>query len=323
MSFPNTKAPLADPPKWEPASYDSGFTPTDEYIQELPDTQNLRALEIAGSAVPIQEVGSSNFRLPLRFLSAEGKELVLDTRILGTVSLAADRKGINMSRIIRVFYEYRDEIISFDLLHRILADYLQKLDSESARIRLSFSYPILQNSLRSNLAGYQYYDCVMESRITSKGELKSLLQVDFVYSSACPCSSDLSEHARENRKIYSIPHSQRSRARIKAVLDTGQNITIEELVTCCQRALMTETQVMVRRPDEQAFAELNGTFQKFVEDAVRLLYAELDEDSRIAAFSVACSHLESLHSHDAVAMLSKGLPVGLSGGMEDFDDLVC
>jgi len=33
------------------------------------------------------------------------------------------------------------------------------------------------------------------------------------------------------------------------------------------RALQTETQVMVKREDEQAFAELNGAYLKFVEDA--------------------------------------------------------
>jgi len=323
MNFHNTKVREADLPKPEATAYDPSFRPTDDYIRDLPDTQNLRSKEIAGSAVPIQEVGSSNFRLPLRFSSRNGEERILDTRILGAVSLSADRKGINMSRIIRVFYEYRDEVMSFALLHRILREYLDKLDSQSARIRLSFSYPILQDSLRSNLAGYQYYDCVMESRLTSEGVLQSLLQVDFVYSSACPCSSDLSEHARENRSIYSIPHSQRSRARVKVLFAPGQHLAIEDVVEYCQNALMTETQVMVRRPDEQAFAELNGTFQKFVEDAVRLIYRELDQDVRIAAFSVACSHLESLHSHDAVALLSKGLPTDLWGGIEEYSDLIC
>ena len=32
---------------------------------------------------------------------------------------------------------------------------------------------------------------------------------------------------------------------------------------------------MARREDEQAFAELNGAFVKFVEDAARLLYAQI------------------------------------------------
>jgi GTP cyclohydrolase IB len=79
----------------------------------------------------------------------------------------------------------------------------------------------------------------------------------------------------------------------------------------CREALKTETQVIVKREDEQAFAELNGAYQKFVEDAARLLYDELNEDERIRDFVVRCAHLESLHSHDAVSRICKGVPNGL------------
>jgi GTP cyclohydrolase I len=91
----------------------------------------------------------------------------------------------------------------------------------------------------------------------------------------------------------------------------------------CHEALQTETQVFVRREDEQAFAELNGAFPKFVEDAARLLYERLDGDARIRDFQIACAHLESLHSHNAVAVISKGLPGGFSADFSDFPGLVC
>ena len=72
---------------------------TAEYRQSLPDTQNRDASEILGANVPIMQVGISNFRIPLRFMSATGEPLPLEASVVGTVSLAADRKGINMSRI--------------------------------------------------------------------------------------------------------------------------------------------------------------------------------------------------------------------------------
>jgi GTP cyclohydrolase I len=68
---------------------------------------------------------------------------------------------------------------------------------------------------------------------------------------------------------------------------------------------------MVKREDEQAFAELNGAYQKFVEDAARLLYQELDSYTSIQDFVVRCNHMESLHSHDAVSRICKGVPGGL------------
>ena len=52
-----------------------------------------------------------------------------------------------------------------------------------------------------------------------------------------------------------------------------------------------------------AFAELNGSYLKFVEDAGRLLHAQLIKDKRIKDFRIICSHQESLHSHDAVSAI--------------------
>ena len=80
-------------------------------------------------------------------------------------------------------------------------------------------------------------------------------------------------------------------------------VWIEDLKEMCDKALHTETQVIVKREDEMAFAELNGSYLKFVEDAARLLYEQLVEDKRIKDFRVICSHQESLHSHDAVSVI--------------------
>jgi GTP cyclohydrolase I len=133
----------------------------------------------------------------------------------------------------------------------------------------------------------------------------------------------LTEHARDTRETYGIPHSQRSKARLSVEVLPGANLTIEDLHEHCLGALQTETQVLVRREDEQAFAELNGAFPKFVEDAARLLYERLDADARIRDFQIVCAHLESLHSHDAVAVVSKGLPGGFDASFTDFASLVC
>ena len=63
---------------------------------------------------------------------------------------------------------------------------------------------------------------------------------------------------------------------------------------------------MVKREDEQAFAELNAANPIFVEDAARLFCQQLLADVRIGDFRVISSHQESLHSHDAVSMLTEG-----------------
>ena len=281
--------------------YDSEYKPTKEDIETFPDLQNGPSSLIQGSTVEIQQVGIHNFRLPLRYRKKDGGEIELETKVTGTVSLEAHKKGINMSRIMRSFYEFKNDVFSIDKLETVLSSYKDKLKSFDAKVALKFSYPIIQPSLRSGLEGYQYYDVTLEGNLDKSGVLKKIIHFDFVYSSACPCSYELAEFARKYRNKATVSHSQRSVTRISIEFD--ELVWIEDLKEMCDKALHTETQVIVKREDEMAFAELNGSYLKFVEDAARLLYEQLVKDKRIKDFRVICSHQESLHSHDAVSVI--------------------
>ncbi|HMD62316.1 MAG TPA: GTP cyclohydrolase FolE2 [Opitutaceae bacterium] len=304
-------------------TYDARFRPSASYRASLPDIMDAAHDAIQGVHVPIQQVGISNFRLPLKFLTKKGGFVTLETSVTGTVSLEAELKGINMSRIIRSFYDHKGEVFTGESIGRVLKKYLRRVRSKNARLKLTFSYPILQESLRSGLEGYQYYDVAFEGVMTRTGRYRRFVHFDFVYSSACPCSAELAEHARDARGVYAVPHSQRSKARVTLEEAAGRKIWIEEIQALCLGALGTETQVMVKREDEQAFAELNGAHLKFVEDAARLLYRAFDADRRVRDFQIACSHLESLHSHDAVSVICKGVKGGFTADFADFSSLKC
>jgi GTP cyclohydrolase I len=303
--------------------YDRKFQPDTAYRATLPDMMEVAHETIQGAHIPIQQVGIHNFKLPLKYRTKAGRILTLETSVTGTVSLEADLKGINMSRIMRTFYEHRNEATTGEWMGKVLKAYLRKVETKDARLKISFSYPMLRPSLRTKLAGYQFYDVAFEGVMTHQGRYRRFIHFDFVYSSACPCSAELTEHARDKRGVYGVPHSQRSKARITLEEAEGKKIWIEDIHALCLRALQTETQVMVKREDEQAFAELNGAYLKFVEDAARLLYLEFDRDRRIADFRIACSHLESLHSHDAVSVICKGVKGGFTADFMDFGSLLC
>ena len=281
--------------------YDSKYKPTKDDIETFPDLQNGPSSLIQGSPVAIQQVGIHNFRLPLKYATRDKKVVELETKVTGTVSLEAHKKGINMSRIMRSFYEYKNDVFNINKLETVLEAYQFKLKSFDSKIALKFSYPIIKKSLRSDNEGYQYYNVTLEGNLDKQGKLTKYMHFDFVYSSACPCSYELAEYARKYRNKATVSHSQRSVARISIEFD--HMVWIEELQEMCDRALNTETQVVVKREDEMAFAELNCSYLKFVEDAARLLYEQLIEDKRIKDFRIICSHQESLHSHDAISVM--------------------
>ncbi len=286
--------------------YPEEFEADAAYKATLPDLQNGPSSLIRGAKQQIQHVGISNFRLPIRFHRKNGSDLTLETSVTGSVSLEAEKKGINMSRIMRSFYKHAERTFSFEVMEAALDDYMTDLDSFDARIQMRFSYPDRIESLRSGLSGYQYYDIALEL-VEQGGERLKIMHLDYVYSSTCPCSLELSEHARSMRGQLATPHSQRSVARISVAVDCNADcLWFEDLIALCRRAVPTETQVMVKREDEQAFAELNAANPIFVEDAARLFCAELQADHHVGDFRVIASHQESLHSHDAVSILTEG-----------------
>lgn len=284
--------------------YPDTFVATESYRATLPDLQNGPSSLIRGRNCAIQHVGISNFRLPLTYQTRDGSPISLETSVTGTVSLDADKKGINMSRIMRSFYAHSEQSFGFEALTKTVEAYKQSLISFDARISLSFSFPQKMQSLRSGMSGYQYYRVGLELR-DMDGQAHKLLHMDYVYSSTCPCSLELSEHARAQRNQLATPHSQRSVARISLLVDEATGpLWFEDVIDAMRRAVPTETQVMVKREDEQAFAELNAANPIFVEDAARLFSQQFSDDPRISDFRVVASHQESLHSHDAVSVLT-------------------
>ena len=287
-------------------AYPEDFVVDTAYKASLPDLQNGPSSLIRGAKQQIQHVGISNFRLPIRFQTRNNGPVQLETSVTGSVSLEAGKKGINMSRIMRTFYRRSEETFSFDVIERALDDYKNDLDSFDARIQMRLSFPAQVKSLRSGLSGYQYYDIALEL-VEVEGLRHRIIHLDYVYSSTCPCSLELAEHARSMRGQLATPHSQRSVARISLVLNPQKNcLWFEDLIDLCRLAVPTETQVMVKREDEQAFAELNAANPIFVEDAARLFCEQLQLDPRVGDFRVIASHQESLHSHDAISVLTEG-----------------
>ena len=80
-------------------------------------------------------------------------------------------------------------------------------------------------------------------------------------------------------------------------------------------AAMGEARLAYRqRRWEQAFALLNGRNLMFCEDAGRRIQTALNDDDRILDFWARCTHYESLHPHNAVSVITKGIKGGYVAG---------
>ena len=59
---------------------------------------------------------------------------------------------------------------------------------------------------------------------------------------------------------------------------------------------------------------MNGANLMFCEDAGRRIQTALNSDERILDFWARCTHYESLHPHNAVSVITKGVKGGYVAG---------
>lgn len=293
----------------------------------------------------LDKVGMTAIEVPVRLRSADGRETLTPAKADAFVSLDDPAaKGIHMSRLYLTLNNALEaEPLSLDVLRRILAGFVESHAglSHSASLSLAFDFLVRRPALKSNNSAWRVYPVTMSGNLTTnaKGQAHARFRmgVTVAYSSTCPCSAALARQLVQaefqaqfagkdvislsevhgwlgkESSIVATPHAQRSYAVLEVeVADRADPPDFTGLIDLVEAALKTPVQAAVKREDEQEFARLNGQNLMFCEDAGRRLKDALDRDPRIADFRVEAVHVESLHPHNAVSIVTKGVPGGFS-----------
>lgn len=307
----------------------------------MPDIAKDAIIEHNGA---LDWVGMTDVHMPIRFIDTAGQIQHLQAKIDAFVSLDDPQaKGIHMSRLYLALESFSSQSdLRIESLQQLLYTFLDSHQglSAQARIDFSFDYLIQRPSLLSQHTGWKSYPIVIRAEY-SQGKSLFYVHTDIAYSSTCPCSaalarqliqqeflrtfgtqhdtqeqvniSDVATWLASSKGIMATPHSQRSVAEIQLQLDTQlATFPLVDIIDRAEHALKTPVQAAVKREDEQEFARLNGQNNMFCEDAARLLKKEYQDDPAILDFRIQVNHYESLHAHNAVAIVTKGIPGGLT-----------
>ncbi|NRB72437.1 MAG: GTP cyclohydrolase I FolE2 [Xanthomonadales bacterium] len=311
----------------------------DNTLRQMPDIAHEVTPEVAGK---LDWVGMGDIELPVRIDDAQGNTVQSTALVTAYVNLAnAEEKGIHMSRLyLHLDQAFRERSLSPAVLRQLLRSFLDSHEglSDRALVRVDFDYMVRRRALASDNEGWRRYPVSMIG-LMDGSEFSLEMGLEVLYSSTCPCSAALSrqliqeqfektfaagealdfeavkEWLGSEQGIVATPHSQRSAAELRVRLAPSfQLFPIVELVDLIEGALQTPVQSTVKREDEQAFALLNGQNLMFCEDAGRRIKVALNSDDRILDFWARCTHFESLHPHNAVSVVTKGVDGGFVPG---------
>ena len=254
--------------------------------------------DVQGSAdqrnLAIDKVGVKDIRYPISLHRPDtGGRVDTVAQINMYVGLPHYQKGTHMSRFLEVLNKHHEAINSSDILG-VVRDMKQRLEAEEAHLELHFPYFINKKAPVSGMPGKLDIEVSFECSIN--GDEDFIMGIKVPATSLCPCSKKISDYGA---------HNQRCLMEAKVRFAPGQNMWIEELFEIVEKCASTQVFAVLKRPDEKFVTEDAYDHPKFVEDIVRDLAIALNAEDRIVWYQVNSENFESIHNHNAYAMIEK------------------
>jgi GTP cyclohydrolase IB len=257
-------------------------------IQATPDERGIA----------IDQVGITDLRYPIQILDREGNPFPTVAMITMSVHLPHHFKGTHMSRFLEVLSRHEGEV-TMRTLPDILHDLKKRLDAEEAHIEVSFTYFVTKKAPVSGSPAKVGCDCTFLG--TSNGTRDDFaLRVVVPVTTLCPCSKEISEYGAHNQRGY-VTMEVRPRQHADGGWDL---IWIEELIAIAEKSGSAPLYALLKRSDERYVTMQAYDNPVFVEDVVRNVAAQLKADPRVASFTVKAVNHESIHDHNAFAVVT-------------------
>ena len=255
-------------------------------MSALTDTQSERD----DRQLPIDRVGVRNLRFPLRIRDRDSAV----QHTVATVSLAVDLphhyKGTHMSRFVEVLHAHGTEL-TVATIAGMPQELIKKLHADKAHVEFRFSYFRAKKAPVSGAEGLLDYGVVFEVN-ADKGSSDFVLTVEVPVTTLCPCSKAISARGAHNQ-----------RGIVTLAVRFSEPVWIEDLIELVEVSASAQLYSLLKRPDEKFVTEAAYDNPVFVEDLVRNVAQKVKSHSLITWFRVEAENFESIHNHNAWAMI--------------------
>jgi GTP cyclohydrolase I len=266
-------------------------------MSDLPDTQS----ESDERELPIDRVGVRGLRFPVQIREKSGGLQHSVATVSLAVALPARHKGTHMSRFVEVLNSH-GTVLDLRTIAGLPQELLRRLPARRAHADLRFPFFVEKSAPVTGARGLMDYRVTFE--IEAEGRrTEFLVKVEVPVTTLCPCSKAISARGAHNQRGQ-VAFSVRFR----------QPIWIEDLVRLVEESASCELFSVLKRPDEKAVTERAYDAPVFVEDLVRDLAQRAAAHPEIAWFRIEAENFESIHNHQAFAVIERRVAETGGGG---------
>lgn len=259
-------------------------------MHELTDTQN----EKDDRNLPIDRVGVKSLRFPVEVREKSGEA----QRTVATVALAVDLphqyKGTHMSRFVEILNSHGN-CLDVRRMASLPQELLERLDARRAHVNFQFPFFRSKAAPVTGKEGLLDYEVRFEVEAEKGGEVDFVLTVMVPVTTLCPCSKAISSRGAHNQ-----------RGMVTYAIRFSEPVWIEDAVELVEGSASSELYSLLKRPDEKEVTERAYDHPVFVEDLVRNVASRSEAHGMITWFRVEAENFESIHNHNAYAVIEKG-----------------
>jgi len=257
--------------------------------KHLPDTQNTTDVR----NIVINEVGIKDILHPINFINRDQEPLPSVANFTMTVRLPENVKGTHMSRFVEILIE-KECTFSVQTFMNLVQAVADKLNSKSSHIIVDFPFFRKKSAPSSGVESLLDYHATLSGKIID-GKTDLSVKVVVPVTSLCPCSKSISKYGA---------HNQRSHITIEATALEGFDLYLEDLIDLAEQKASSELYAVLKREDEKVVTERAYDNPAFVEDIVRDIAVELNNNEKIDYYCLESENFESIHNHSAYAMIT-------------------
>lgn len=257
---------------------------------ELADVQSENDLR----DMDIDKVGVSGLSYPVCVLDRNNEKQNTVATVSMYVDLPKRFRGTHMSRFIEILSEYRG-LITMHNIDKILKRMIKKFEATSAHFQMNFDYFIEKTAPVSGVKSLMNYECEFIGSYCEAEGYDFVLGVKTPVNTLCPCSKEISAGfgAHNQRGLINI------HIRFKKLA------WIEDIAEVAEKSASAPVFALLKRPDEKYITELAYSNPRFVEDVVRNVAKTFMHDDNITWFTVEAENHESIHAHNAYAIIKR------------------
>jgi len=257
--------------------------------KHLPDTQNTTDVR----NIVINEVGIKDILHPINFINRNHESLPSVANFTMTVRLPENVKGTHMSRFVEILNE-KECAFSVQTFMNLVQTVADKLNSNSSHIIVDFPFFRKKSAPSSGVESLLDYQATLSGKIMD-GKTDLSVKVVVPVTSLCPCSKSIAKYGA---------HNQRSHITIEAKASEGSDLYLEDLIDLAEQKASSELYAVLKREDEKVVTERAYDNPAFVEDIVRDIAVELNNNKKIDYYCLESENFESIHNHSAYAMIT-------------------